>query len=439
MRNSLFVLVDCNNFYASCERVFEPSLENKPIVILSNNDGCVIARSNEAKAIGIEMGEPFFKCEYLIRRYNVKVFSSNFVLYGDMSQRVMNTLASFSPKMEVYSVDEAFLDLEGVANVTEYAYFIKQAIKKWIGIPVSIGIGPSKTLAKLANRLAKDSSHYCQHEGVLNICEYQNIDRLLQVVNIEDVWGIGRNFTKFLKRNYIRSAEDFKNAPDRWIKDKMGVLALRTAWELRGISCKSVEEKKTSRKSIISSRSFGAAVSELNELEEAIASFVSIAAEKLRSEALAASAIQVYLRTNKHSLKSRACSNSFLLELAEPSSYTGELIKAAHIALRRIFREGYLYKKAGVVLVGLVAQEQIQMNLFEQAKSNLENDQKKDQLMKIVDSINNQWGSKTIMSASAGTHKSKNYYNSRAWTAKQSHRSGCFTTRWGEIPIIPFN
>lgn len=294
----IFALVDCNNFYVSCERVFNPKLRGKPVIVLSNNDGCAVARSEEAKSIGVPMGAPVFMYQDLFRRHKVEMLSSNYTLYGDMSHRVMSTLSRFTPSMENYSIDEAFLDLSGFdhTNLTEYAKEIQATVKRWTGIPVSIGIAPSKTLAKIANKLAKKNP-MCK--GVLDITNHPRLDDFLQSINLEDVWGVGRQYTKLLMRNRILTALDLKNASDFWVKKHMTIVGLRMVLELRGISCIELDELNEPKQEIIRSRSFGKSVTDLQELKEAVAFHTTRAAEKLREQHSIASYISAFIETNR--------------------------------------------------------------------------------------------------------------------------------------------
>lgn len=420
---NIFALVDCNNFYASCERVFNPQLKGHPIVVLSNNDGCVIARSNEAKKLGIEMGAPLYQCMYLIKRHNIHSCSSNFAVYGDLSDRVMNTLNHFVPEIEVYSIDEAFLLLNEFKtwDVHKYCQQIRATVKQWVGIPVSIGIAQTKTLAKLANKIAKSNPN---HNGVFDLSSSKDIDKVLQIVPVSDLWGIGRQFGKLLRKNYIYTALDLKNAPERWVRKQMGVTGLRTALELKGISCIELDAEEELKKSIVCSRSFRKPITELSELKEATASFISRAAEKLRRYEAAASYVQVYIRTNKFNDRSKQYSQHLGMELDTASSYTPKLITAAEQILEQIYLPGYAYKKAGVTLAGIVDQDELQLNLFsksEQSGAQLD-------LMKTFDSINQKWGSNTIQYAATGI--------SKAWSHKRLFKSGNFTTQWAEIPQI---
>jgi len=292
----IFALADCNNFYASCERVFDPKLEGRPIVVLSNNDGCVVARSDEAKALGIKLGTPEFEIRDLLTAHQVRIFSSNYVLYGDMSERVMETLQEFTPKIEVYSIDEAFLDFSGFAgrDLTEYARKIRTTVKQWTGLPVSLGVATTKTLAKVANRLAKKSP---TADGVVNFLGVTDLDAILAGIDVADVWGIGRNYTKMLKANNIASALDLRNADDRWIRRRMGVVGLRTVLELRGTSCYPLEHNPPAKQSIGVSRSFGNPIQTLEEMKQAVAMHVARAGEKLREQKLAAQVMTVFMMT----------------------------------------------------------------------------------------------------------------------------------------------
>jgi DNA polymerase V len=417
--DKIFALVDCNNFYASCERVFNPRLEGKPVVVLSNNDGCIIARSNEAKALGIKMGEPLFQCEKLVAKHQVQVFSSNFSLYGDMSRRVMDTLALFAPEMEVYSIDEAFLHLTGIAaDPAGYARTIRATVKKWVGIPVSIGVGPTKTLAKEAAKAAKKTPG---HEGVFDITA--RTEETLAAIEVEDIWGVGRQYARFLRRHGILTALDLRNAADGWVKKHMTVMGLRTVMELRGVSCIPLEEGESPRKTILCSRSFGRRVYRLGELEEAAAAYVSRAAEKLRDQGSAASYIQVILMEfpfNDGHPKTRICSG----RIPVATSYTPDLIRYATALVRRIYHKGPAYRKVGVMLSGIVQRGQVQLDLFHQSREG----EKELGLMACVDSVNRRWGRGTLAFAAGGF--------TRPWWMRQAHKSPMFTTSWADLPIV---
>ena len=294
----IFALVDCNNFYVSCERVFQPCLNGKPVVVLSNNDGCVIARSEEAKALGIPMGLPFFQMRERFTGHTIETYSSNYALYGDMSTRVMTILKQFSPEVEVYSIDEAFLNLAGCGNgdLISYGHLIHRSVKQWTGIPISIGIGETKTLAKLANRLAKRSDHV---QGVVDLTSSQHQDDILASIPVKDIWGIGRSYSRLLQSNGIRTALELRDADDRWIRQQMGVVGVRIVWELRGISCLPLELSPPPKKSLMVSRSFGRPIATLDEMREAVATYTTRAAEKLRRHRLAAGILSVFLMTNR--------------------------------------------------------------------------------------------------------------------------------------------
>ena len=320
MNNKVFALVDCNNFYVSCERVFNPKLEGKPVIVLSNNDGCAVARSEEAKEF-IPMGAPAFKYEDIIKKHNIAVYSSNYTLYSDMSERVMTILGQFTPELEIYSIDEAFLNPTGFTHVdlTEYAKKIRARVKKWTGIPVSIGIGTSKTLAVIANKLAK-KNQMCG--SVFDITNHSRQDDFLQSVDVEYIWGVGRQYTKFLKRHGIHTAFDLKNAPDHWIKKYMTIVGLRTVWELRGISCIELEEVSEPNKQIIRYRSFGKPVESLEKLKEAISVYATRAGDKLRQQQSVTSYLSVFLETNRFKPDEPQYANSSGCYLHEPTAYT---------------------------------------------------------------------------------------------------------------------
>jgi len=415
----IFALVDCNNFYASCERVFNPSLEHKPVVVLSNNDGCIIARSNEAKALGIRMGQPLFECKDLIARNKVRVFSSNFSLYGDLSRRVMEVLSMFTPEMEVYSIDEAFLDLTGMpGDLTTYGRSIRQRVKQWVGIPVSIGIGTSKTLAKAAAKVAKKAPG-CG--GVFDITGHE--EEVLAGVEVGDIWGVGHRYARFLRDHGILNARDLRNAPDEWVRKHMTVMGLRMVTELRGVSCIPLDEAEPPKKSILCSRSFGRKVYRIEELEEAAAAYAARAAEKLRDQGSAAQCVQVYLMEfpfNDGFPKTRICSTSFPVATA----YTPELIRVAKALIRRIYHRGPAYRKVGVMLSGIVQRGQVQLNLFHEGREG----EREIRLMGTVDKMNQRWGRGTVTFAASGFE--------RPWWMRQTHRSAQFTTSWAEIPVV---
>ncbi|MEQ1795021.1 MAG: Y-family DNA polymerase [Nitrospira sp.] len=417
----IFALVDCNNFYASCERVFNPRLEGKPIVVLSNNDGCVVARSNEAKALGIAMGVPEFQIRPLLRAHQVQVFSSNYTLYGDMSQRVMETLEQFCPDLEIYSIDEAFLSLSGFTsrNLTEYGRTIRTTVKRWTGLPVSVGIAETKTLAKIANRVAKRTP---DTNGVFDLMACPDRNALLGRVPVEEVWGIGRNHTKLLNQHGIMTALQLREVDDQWIRKRLGIVGLRLVMELRGISCLDLEECPAPKQGLTCSRAFGALISTLADMEEAVSSYASRVAEKLRRERLAATVMTVCLTTNEFK-EGPQYSNALTLKLPVATDSTSDLIRSALQGIRTIYRDGYHYKKAGVILTGLVPACQTQVDLFDS-----QDREKSKRLMSALDAINTRWGADTLHYASSGIRK--------AWKTQFQHCSPAYTTDWGALPIV---
>ncbi len=420
----ILALIDCNNFYVSCERVFAPSLRNKPAVVLSNNDGCVIARSQEAKEIGVPMGAPAFKYKAFFEKHGVSVFSSNYALYGDMSQRVVNTLSTFAPSMEVYSIDESFLEFTGhdLTNLESIGREICEKVLKWTGIPVSVGFGPTKTLAKAANRFAKKESWT---NGVFGLCDLDKNDEFLEKIPVSDIWGIGRKNGKKLTDRSITTARLFKNLPDLWIKENLTITGLHTALELRGISCFSLENSPPPKKSIVTSRSFGKPISTLQELEESVAAYMTRAAEKLRRQQSLTGGIIIFLATNPHNSLPQY-SNSITKMLPVATDYTPDLITAALKGIKSIYRSGYKFKKTGVVLLDLVHKYNRQANLLELTSS--KSTEKKNKLMKILDSANTRFGKGTLNYASEGINQ--------PWQMTRNHKSPDYTTCWAEIPKI---
>lgn len=415
----VFALVDCNSFYVSCERVFHPAARNRPVVVLSNNDGCAISRSSEAKAVGIAMGAPIFKCQELVRRYGVKVFSANFVLYGDMSSRVMAVLAQFTPQMEVYSIDEAFLALDGFEprGLDAYGREIRATVKRSTGIPVSVGIAPTKTLAKIANHYAKD---HPEAGGVVTLTDEETIDRYLAQTPVAEVWGIGREKAVFLERNRITTALDLKKAPDEWIKKHLTVVTLRTVWELRGVSCLTLEETQPAKKAIATTRTFGYEVKDLAEMEEAVAAYVSKSAEKLRRQKSLAGYVQVFVETNPFK-DAPYYRNAAGVAVSPPTADTARLIAAGHSLLKKIYRPGLAYKSCGVFLLNLVPGSAEQDYLFEEKYQG----SAKERLMTVVDKVNREHNTGKLFWAAEGLGK--------PWFMKQAHKSKRFTTRWDEL------
>ncbi len=412
-------LVDCNNFFASCERVFQPKLEGKPIVVLSNNDGCVIARSNEAKALGIPMGAPAHQIKEILQRNNVKIFSSNYILYGDMSDRVMNTLTQYTPDIEIYSIDEAFLNFNGFdyCSLNEYANKIRREVKQFTGIPVSVGISSTKTLAKLANRVAKKNP---DRNGVCLLFDESEIKSILEKTVVEDIWGIGRNHTKMLNRNYISNAWQFRQASPDFIRKQMGVVGQRLQMELKGTACQAIETESPDKKSICNSRSFGVMVEKFEEMRESVTHHASKVAEKLRRQKTFANMLTVFILTNpfKENLPQYNASKTVTLPLA--TSDTLELVHHASEALQMIFKEGYKYKKLGVIVTGIEPANRLQLNMF--SKTDIK---KSTDLMKVLDDMNHRYGSGTLKVASEGFEK--------RWKNRQELLTPCYTTRFEDL------
>ncbi len=412
-------LVDCNSFYVSCERLFNPKIRKKPVVVLSNNDGCIVSRSNEAKALGIKMGEPYFKAKDIIIKNKVQVFSSNYSLYGDLSRRVMRTLKRFNSDIEVYSIDEAFIDLSNFPDneIEKVAQEIRSTVLQWTGIPTSIGVAKTKTLSKVANHIAKK-----KQSGITSFIGVENIDPLLEKVDINDVWGVGRQLTKFYHKNGIYNAKQLKNKSNTWIKKSSNVLGSRTAMELRGISCIDLEKTKSKRKSCVVSRSFGQRVEKYQELKEAVASYCLNASEKIRSESLNAKSITVFIRTSPFQSRFGYYSNSKTIDFPIATSDSIEIVKTALTALESIFKNGYRYQKAGVLLSGL-SEDTKNKNLF-----STEKDEKIKCLMKSIDNTNYRYGRSSISLASAGVQK--------RWNLKREHSSKIDTSDFYCLPTI---
>ena len=392
MRDKVFALIDCNAFYVSCERVFNPKLNNRPVVALSNNDGCIISRSKEAKALGIKMGVPLFKVKDIVEKEKVVVFSSNYTLYADMSRRVMNIISSSSPYTEIYSIDEAFVELSSLPiDYESYAHQLRQTILQHTGIPVSIGIASTKTLAKVANHKAKKDDSL---NGVCSLVNYNNIDQILELTEVGDVWGVGRRLSKKLINHGIHNAKLLKNCSDSWIRKMMSVNGLKTITELRGISCIPLEEYSMTRKSCCTTRSFGKLLTNLDDIEQAVTTFARRAAERIRSESLAASCVSVFVRTYPFDKKSAYYSNGASRTLSHPTHDSITIIETSLLLTKRIFKNNYQYKKAGVLLSGLCDESEIQETLFEK------NYNQNSDLMSAVDAINYRYGRDTLQMAS---------------------------------------
>jgi DNA polymerase V len=412
-------LVDCNNFYASCERVFQPELRGRPVVVLSNNDGCVIARSNEAKTLGIEMGAPFHLHKAFFEKNSVVVRSSNYALYGDMSARVVDVLRRFSPDVQVYSIDEAFLDFAGFGNRLEaHARELRATVLRWTGIPVSVGIAPTKTLAKAANRMAKKIT---DAGGVVLLMDEVSQREALSSMALTDVWGIAGRLAKRLEGLGIANPLDLRAASPDLIRQRLSVVVERTARELAGKPCLSFEENPAPAKSIMVSRSFGRAVTSLDELEEAVATYAARASEKLRRKGLVAAQVTVFVETNRFRPQDPQRNCSQLVELSVPSADVRRVTRAAVAGVRALYAPGYRYKKAGVMLLELTsAGAGYQTDLWGRADT-----PKSLALMATLDRINKTMGQGTLALASTGVEP--------GWRVRAERRSQSYTTRWGEL------
>lgn len=420
----MFALVDCNNFYVSCERVFNPRLVNIPVLVLSNNDGCIIARSNEAKSLGFKMGDPVFKNRDLIRKHNVAVLSSNFQLYGDMSNRVMTLLSGFSPDYEIYSIDEMFLGLEGFekSKLNEYAKQMRHYILKSTHIPVSIGIGPTKTLAKAANFFAK---RYPMLEGSYILQSGNEAMAKLCHMPVGDIWGVGRKSSEKLKSLGIHHAEQLAKSDPLMMRKKFNVVLAKIIYELRGISCFGIEEEEA-RKSILVSRSFGQKVESFEVLREAVAHFAANAAEKLRQQNSYAGGISIFIRTSHFNVNDAQYSNSIYLQFPKETDDSILILKTAVQGLKAIYRLGYKYKKAGVMLLELTSNQLAQEDFF------IDNDKIDNKaLMHVIDVINEKYGRKAIDFAICNMGK--------IWRGRQSIKSKAYTTNWKELLTVYAN
>ena len=420
-RKNKIALVDCNSFYVSCERLFNPSIIKKPVVVLSSNDGCIIARSTEAKILGIKMGEPYFKVEKIVKKNDVKVFSSNYSLYGDISRRVMKTLKQFSPQIEFYSIDEAFLNLSSVKDedLLEHGNKIRKTVLKWTGIPSSIGIATTKTLSKAANHIAKK-----EKSGIVNLINSKQIDKLLAEIKINDVWGVGRQLTKFYIKNGISTAYQLKNTANSWVKKNTNVFGSRTAMELKGVSCISLEPHQEKRKNCCVSRSFGKKVTKLEELKESITTHCLNAAEKIRVDNQTAKKVTVFIRTSPFQKDKNYYANTKDIDLPIRTNDSIALIKEALIALKCIYKKEYRYQKTGIILSGLRDVDVYRKNLF----STMRSEEKRTRLMKAIDYTNTKYGRNTLSIAQAGLKK--------RWNIKRQHSSKIDTACFELLPAV---
>ncbi len=411
-------LIDVNNFYVSCERVFNPKLENKPLVVLSNNDGCAISRSNEAKTLGIKMGTPWFKLKEFAKQENVTALSSNYTLYLDMSHRVMTLLSKFSPEQEIYSIDESFLDLTTFKSkdLIKYSQQIKTKIKQWTGLPVSIGIGSTKTLSKLANHIAKKNSSF---KGVcnLNVMDQDTLETWMSHIPVNEVWGVGRSLAPKLNQLGIISVLDLKLADPDYIRQQFSIVLEKTVRELNGVMCMELKNIEEPNKEIMVSRSFGRRVKDKQELIEAITSYTSRAAERMRKQESVATSLYVYIRTSPHDDK-KQYANGVNIPLFQPTDDSMVLTNAALLGLDYIYRDGFDYQKAGVTLCNLTSKHKIQGNLF--------NDTIAHSRMKIMDIINQRWKGKLKLGSEGVT---------KEWEMKAQFKSRNYTTDWDQLMI----
>ena len=417
----MFGLCDCNNFFVSCERAFDPSLEGRPVVVLSNNDGCVVSRSNEAKAIGIKMGQPLFQIRDLVNRENVKVCSSNYHLYGDMSQRVMMTLKQRVPAIEIYSIDEAFLQLDGIPTerLKTFGEELARTVKRNTGIPVSIGISHTKTLAKVASKLCK------KYPKLNNAClmhRDEDIRKVLEKFPIEDVWGIGRRQTKMFKECRIATAAQFRDLPEEWIDNRLNITGKRTWLELKGTPCIDFSHETADKQSITVSRSFSKELYSIDELHETITTFAGIATEKLRKQQCVAQELQVFILTNRHREDQPQHYECGQVQFATATDSTLEIVKAATATLAKIYRKGFGYKKSGIRLSRITPATAVQGSLFDSVDR-----PKHKKLMAAIDRINAEMGRESVKLVSQGTLTDH---------TNREHLSPQYTTRWEDIMVV---
>ena len=421
MRN--IALIDVNNFYVSCERIFNPKLEDKPVVVLSNNDGCVVARSNEVKALGVKMGQPWFEVKDLARKYGIIAYSSNYTLYADMSKRVMDVLGMFSPNQEIYSIDECFLDLTGFSDLPRYGKEIRQRIRQWVGLPVCVGIGASKTLAKLANHIAKKNPEF---DGVcdLNSMAVYQQESWFKRIEVGEIWGIGRRLAPKLNAMGIHTVMDLKKASPAGMRNRFSVVMEKIIRELNGMACIELEEVNSPKKEIVCSRSFGIKVTDLHSLEEAISLYVSRAAYKLRQQNSYAGAVHVFINTSRFLPPKENYANSIRVPFPSQTASTIVITRAALWGLRRIYRQGYKYQRAGVMVSELVSADGRQDDLF----STISTGTKTGRLMEVIDQVNDRMGTGTIRLASEGIKQS--------WSMRRERKSQNYTTDWDELLCV---
>ncbi|PVE08677.1 Y-family DNA polymerase [Limnohabitans sp. Rim28] len=414
-------LVHCNNFYVSCERIFRPDLARVPMVILSNNDGCVVSRSNEAKALGIKMGQPWFECKELAEEHGILAMSSNYALYADMSNRVMTILSDFSPQCEVYSIDENFVDLTGMPKIREVSYAMRERVGMWTGMPVCVGIGPTKTLAKLANHVAKK---HPRSKGVFNYNALTNVQKtnLLQHLPVEDVWGVGRKLTKRLASFGVTNALDLREAHIPTLRAEFGVVMEKTQRELQETPCIKLEEVPADKKQIVSSRSFGSMVTELPVLKDALSTFVANACAKLRAQKSHASVIQVFLGTNRFRKELPQYAPCLAVPLPYPTNDSLEVNRWAAFLCERMFKPDYQYKRAGIMLSEISPVTHSQGDLLEAVHAD------KHKLMEALDNLNARYGRGAVKVSTQGAYS--------GWQMKQERKSPNYTTSWDDVPLV---
>lgn len=423
----MYALLDCNNFYVSCERVFNPKLEKRPVGILSNNDGCLIALSNELKSLGVKMGTPYFQIKTLAKLENIIIQSSNYTLYGDMSARVLDCVKQQVADVEAYSIDEQFLDIgsQRIGELRAFGVDLRQRVRQDTGIPTSLGIAKTKTLAKVANHIAKKS---LTHDGVFTLMHEQLVEEFLSLTPVGDLWGVGRQYAKKLATFGIHSALDLYDCKESFIKQQMTIVGLRLWYELHGVPCIPLEQVSQPKKNICTSRSFGKMQTDLAPIREAVASHAESCATKLRKEGSAANYIQVFMQTNRHS-EGPHYSNRFTWTLPVASNDSRTLIRYALQALDKIYRSSYRYQKCGVIVSGLVPENARQLALFDEATSR-EPITKDQQVMQAIDNINQRFGRHTVRIGSTLSTK-----QTQGWQMQQNRRSPCYTTRFSDIPV----
>ena len=414
-------LVDCNNFYVSCERIFRPDLARVPMVVLSNNDGCVVSRSNEAKALGVKMGQPWFECQPLAQAHGILAMSSNYALYADMSNRVMRILGEFSPNQEVYSIDESFVDLTGTPNLRALSYAMRERVRMWTGMPVCVGIGPTKTLAKLANHVAKK---HPRSQGVFNYNALTDAQKvaLLQRIPVSEVWGVGRKLTQRLLAHGVETVLDLREAHIPSLRAEFGVVMEKTQRELQETPCIQMEEVAADKQQIIASRSFGSMVTELPVLKDALSTFVANACAKLRAQNSQAAVIQVFLQTNRFRKDLPQYSPSLAVPLPQPTHDTLVVNRWADALCERMFREGYQYKKAGVMLSELSPVTHQQGDWLEASPPG------HSKLMQALDHLNARYGRGAVKVSTQGAYQ--------GWQMRQERKSPNYTTDWDDVPVV---